>query len=777
MVERFRKGAFTQQVLTEEQAGRFRRGLPREQIIRQRQEFERRRTEQQEDIQRQEKEKREAEAYNQKIEKIKFLIAKASKIDRGKPFALWGESKQDVELVNAYIEGIGKGTKQERRTRFLRQMFPNVEPGVISQAVSTGTVTEFGTQQVAFGLDPGETRKFTTRSPTGEIIRTEIITKTKEGKVTRTIERPKTKAELIKEIEAQQQQSIIGLRELSKEKIVSIAKGEISIQEAIGEKLPKKEITLPEIKGREEPKGKIRKIIEKIQEFRFRKIPEVSYVEQKYIGELGDVQTKIVPISKKEAITGYKKGFSLDLGVLTMGAFSTPQAITPILLTGSRVGFIGSIRQGGKASEVRVFGRTIREGEKPTYDLARQILTRRIGVTTGIKYEVERALKIPKGTIKTEIKAIQPYIDISKISKVGEVKIISEVGGVKAITPTDTKAYISGRKVILLVKETKIAGQPVYAVLGGQPSLRIYRKGGISYILREVTAKGILLPSTFERAGIKILRPATIKKTPISKTFEKLPSLKAEQLAPVVSIIKKATLKPEKAVVSGRLGILPATFVGASLKPSRLAPVTKPVETLALKPKEIQREKLAQIPTQKLQIISVQREKLVQIPSARLKTLAIQREKLVQIPKPVQILRITQRIKPPIIPPLIKPPTPIRPPKPPVFFTLETGKPKKPTGISDYMVAVRRRGVFRPVGAGLTLKEAITIGRLRTARTLAATFKITRARGRIERKIPTPFGFYQKKRKGLVFIEQPRFRLSTRPEVREIQIARVGGRR
>ena len=82
---------------------------------------------------------------------------------------------------------------------------------------------------------------------------------------------------------------------------------------------------------------------------------------------------------------------------------------------------------------------------------------------------------------------------------------------------------------------------------------------------------------------------------------------------------------------------------------------------------------------------------------------------------------------------------------------------------------MRRFGVFKPVGTGLNLKQAFSLGSERVGRTLGATFKITTGTGK-GLDLPTPKGFKKKKTKGgILFIEQPKFRLSTGTELKEIQ--------
>lgn len=91
---------------------------------------------------------------------------------------------------------------------------------------------------------------------------------------------------------------------------------------------------------------------------------------------------------------------------------------------------------------------------------------------------------------------------------------------------------------------------------------------------------------------------------------------------------------------------------------------------------------------------------------------------------------------------------------------------------ATFGVSIRRFGKFRTIGKGLSLTQALGLGRERVATTLGATFRLTPTKKgtSISQNIPTPKGF--KRKKGLIFIEAPRFRLSRRGEVQEIQIAR-----
>jgi len=120
-------------------------------------------------------------------------------------------------------------------------------------------------------------------------------------------------------------------------------------------------------------------------------------------------------------------------------------------------------------------------------------------------------------------------------------------------------------------------------------------------------------------------------------------------------------------------------------------------------------------------------------------------------------------------------------PFPPTTFAKPIGafrlkfKPTKRTISSpgNFGVSIRRYGKFRTIGSGLSLRKAVSIGTGRVARTLGATFKITpQSKNQKIGAIGTPKGF--KRKKGLIFIEQPKFRLSTLGETKSIQLSKKG---
>jgi len=110
----------------------------------------------------------------------------------------------------------------------------------------------------------------------------------------------------------------------------------------------------------------------------------------------------------------------------------------------------------------------------------------------------------------------------------------------------------------------------------------------------------------------------------------------------------------------------------------------------------------------------------------------------------------------------------VPPGRPVGFYSRRKKGERKRRG--TFGVQVRRGGIFRSVGAGLTAKEAKQLGQQVVSGTLAATFKVT---GTGKQKLRTPVGFRTKSTKeGTLFIEKRSKRLSKRGEKIEIQQAK-----
>jgi len=95
-------------------------------------------------------------------------------------------------------------------------------------------------------------------------------------------------------------------------------------------------------------------------------------------------------------------------------------------------------------------------------------------------------------------------------------------------------------------------------------------------------------------------------------------------------------------------------------------------------------------------------------------------------------------------------------------------KPKK-----SFTVYERRYGKFRPIGTGLSLRQALSIGKMQVSKSLGATFKVKQTKGKA---LSQPFKFSGFRTKqtpsGTLFIEKRKYRLSKPTEVKEIQRAR-----
>jgi len=88
-------------------------------------------------------------------------------------------------------------------------------------------------------------------------------------------------------------------------------------------------------------------------------------------------------------------------------------------------------------------------------------------------------------------------------------------------------------------------------------------------------------------------------------------------------------------------------------------------------------------------------------------------------------------------------------------------------GRQSYTVSVRRFGKFKPIGVVKSQRAAFNLGKFKTRTTLGATFKVEGA----NTKYPDLISGYKTKKtkKGLFYIELPKYRLSTPTEKGEIQ--------
>ena len=178
----------------------------------------------------------------------------------------------------------------------------------------------------------------------------------------------------------------------------------------------------------------------------------------------------------------------------------------------------------------------------------------------------------------------------------------------------------------------------------------------------------------------------------------------------------------------------------------------------------IAKENQIQIPNQK----TISKSKTIQKPIFKLlpkeEQKSIQKVTQKQIPKLIQkpILKLTPKNPPPRIPPKF----PRRATKP-FRFKLKNYS-SKGLGSFNFTIFGRRFGKFNPIGTATSSGQAIKIGTEFAGKTLGATFKVF---GKGFKSPKSLKGFTTKDTKqGRLFIEQPRYRLSTGTEKAEIKM-------
>jgi|TARA_Y100000296_G_scaffold45780_1_gene52461 hypothetical protein len=542
-------------------------------------------------------------------------------------------------------------------------------------------------------------------------------------------------------------------------------------------------ITQPEGIGISEViSGKAKVVSRKIREARL-KLAGVPVTEEN-IKRLRQLETQF-----REDVTPL-----LTLGVLGLSGvpLRIVRTISPII---KRVSFAGTIKRTGDISEIRVITKAkektvsdllaipkIRE----TFSVSKVIVgekgERAISLGKGVRFEIKKVTELPSTIPKLKLEKVEPFVSVGVGEKLGKALQVKDLGIIKAKREIGTAGLIRTqtltrgeleRDVSLFVSRRGLIPDTI-RVIGGRPTLRVKRiSGDLSLILRKPKIRGTLfeiMPETKE--GIKFLQPITKKKTPFKLTFKE-----QEVLAGLVTPKITPLTIPKT----------PKTPLTPILKVEGITPVEK-IEALTIQvPKvkvtTIQKEKIVTIPTTKLRFAPTERERIVSVQVPKLRFAPAERERIVSVQVPTFKITPVEREKiitiPVSIPKLkipTRPPTtifkilPIPKPRPKGFPLFKFKKPRQTRRIQRglFGVEVRRRGKFRPVGTGLSLGEALGLGRQRVKTTLAATFRIT---GRDTKGIRTPFGFRRGK-EPRTFIEKRKFRLSTFPEVKEIQVAK-----
>lgn len=527
-----------------------------------------------------------------------------------------------------------------------------------------------------------------------------------------------------------------------------------------------------------------------------------TFIKTKVADPFGKAHFKLMGVEYTPETVAQRKaylkstGVQRDVSVLLMGGLSTPRALVSTLTVIPETRLLGTIEKGQKVSKVTVLGETTQKGYKPTYDIATQFQTKGLSLSKGVRFEVSRTLKIPKGIDVKPIK-VQPYIDISKVKQLGKAKVIKEVKGIKVVKETRARSYLTGEDTIMVVEKIGTAERPVYSVLGGKPSaVRIYKEGGISYIIKKPTIKGKIYPVVEEGTGVKFMQPAQIKKTPLLKTFPVEEEAIVKTITPIVR-----GLKTEKVLVSdGTVTLLSRSILGVSgkqytgtiigdttdvsrgytqtlfgkefvqAKPTitgdiikEPTPTQKPIQLLDISPK--QRQELVQLPTLE------QQQKVSQLPKQEFVTIQKQRQPAKQFVKTLLGLKQpTKQVQRPITSTprqIIKPKKPIPIKLFPTPSAKEKVKKEAKEVLDSFKVFTRKKGVDIEVGEFETLGEAKTKLKGTLIETLRASGFVTKKGKKV--RLDFGFGFRPSKVDPFRIVQRKERRFGTRGEIREAQ--------
>lgn len=297
-----------------------------------------------------------------------------------------------------------------------------------------------------------------------------------------------------------------------------------------------------------------------------------------------------------------------------------------------------------------------------------------------------------------------------------------------------------------------------YLFKGGTPTLRIYKAGGITYTIKQPNILGYTY----------INKPVTdiglIKSTGgTTKTIFKPALMQIEQQAVVSQLVTSTSITKVTPAVTP----LVTKGVSSAVSLKQTEKTINPISVLSTQTATGSYSYSVGLPLITTTEVIKTRSALRQVTS--LISTEIQTPTQKQIPVQVQPqLSIQAQIltfKPfypttPILTPLNI--TPLKPLPLPKLLR----QPKKYRGGGVFSVSVRRFGKFKSIATTRSYGQAFNIGRQRVSTTLGATFKVSG----LGTGYKSPAGFYTKQTKeGTLFIEKPKYRLSTTPEIKEIQ--------
>jgi hypothetical protein len=429
-------------------------------------------------------------------------------------------------------------------------------------------------------------------------------------------------------------------------------------------------------------------------------------------------------------------------------------------------------------------------------------------VKVGIKTEAGR---IGTGVARVESKTVGP-ITVSKVKLAGQVGKKPPSLAFPTGTPTTggVQKFIARSVSVSVRKGERLFFQKTIGVIkeGRKVTPFVGRGAGIQFpksalgvgATERITGPSTRFVSIIRDIPKAVPKPIDIEILPrslfIGPPRIPVPKSAVPSLKPVVTFTKTAPVTPTAQVqtlktvqISSVQTGVPSTIASAITPQITQAPVAIVAPSTVPTQKSVQTDsqKISQAvtttPSQKVRTITKQVPAVVPSQAVRPIQTQIVRPIQTQIPSqqitqatravlkiPVPTVQKTTIPRSPVINiPLPRPTTPPPPPPPPPRLRVPSTFPRIPR---TFGVEVRRRGKFRPIAKGLSLQKAITVGAVRVGGNISATFRVTpEQRGTIPSQVRTPRGF--KKKKGLVFVEQPKFRLDMPKEISQIQSARI----
>lgn len=381
--------------------------------------------------------------------------------------------------------------------------------------------------------------------------------------------------------------------------------------------------------------------------------------------------------------------------------------------------------------------------------------------TVGKGVTFTRTIKFPSAVTSLRINRRFISGEVGLAKQVGRVVIQRGIGGFRTTSEKALTKFLSESVSATRGQTTGSIGI-IRSRLGDAFSLGVTRRVPPTMQSFDIVTGAGGRPATIFKAGVpraavaeqsvKSIVQAGLAKKPPTFSIPKVPivpKVVTEVIRPAGVTIQPVTTTRQRSAVTSTAQT--SREIQRAMTIPRVEQVVASVSKTALRTDTTTRSRQA--------LRTEQRTKVIQ------RADTAQRLRLLQAPRQVTRQKTAQRFRS-VFP---RPPLP-RPPTTPklVPFGFLRGRAPSPQRAGGISVFLRRFGKFRPIATGVTREQAFAIGRRAVGTTLGATFKVPGVRQ--PSKIP---GFRTKKTKeGTLFIELPKFRLSTPTELKEIQAFR-----